>query len=298
MSDWTANLNTLPVLGSHMAYAEAGDANAPTVLFLHGNPTSSFIWRNIIPHVASVAHCVAPDLIGFGASGKPDIDYRFADHVAHLDDFIAKLGLRDITIVAQDWGTALAFHYAARNPSNIRGLAFMEFIRPFATWDDFLRGSPKREIFRSFRIPGEGETLILDQNVFVERVLPGGVIRTLTEAEMAVYRAPFATRESRKPTWRFPNELPIAGTPSDVVAIMDKDHAALLASTYPKLLFSAEPGALISPEFAEHYAARLPNCRHVKLGKGAHFLQEDHADAIGLAVAGWLSGFSRIKIAA
>ena len=209
MSDIT--LRQRAVLDSNMAYREAGDPGRPFALFLHGNPTSSYIWRNIIPLVAPVAHCIAPDLIGFGQSGKPDIEYRFADHVRYLDAFIEAYGLTSAYLVAQDWGTGLAFHLAARRPDFVRGLAFMEFIRPFATWDDFLQNKPTRGIFRQFRTPDVGEEMILEGNAFVEKVLPGAIIRKLSDEEMSVYRAPFPTPQSRRPTWRFPNELPIAG---------------------------------------------------------------------------------------
>jgi haloalkane dehalogenase len=295
------SLPKLPVLDSEMAYREAGRADAPLALFLHGNPTSSYIWRNIIPHVAKVAHCVAPDLVGFGQSGKPDIAYRFEDHVRYLDAFIAEAGIGSAYLVVQDWGTALAFHLAARRPEFVRGLAFMEFIRPIETWEEFLRGSPRREIFRKFRTPGEGEKLILEGNAFVERVLPGSILRDLTEEEMAVYRAPFPTPQSRRPTWRFPNELPIAGEPADVYATLEKAHTALASSRYPKLLFSADPGALVSPSLAVSFSAALDNCKLVQLGAGVHFLQEDHPEAIGRAVANWigeLEGTNRITISA
>ena len=196
-----------------------------------------------------------PDLIGFGQSGKPDIAYRFEDHARYLDAFIAKTGIGAAYLVVQDWGTALAFHLAERRPDFVRGLAFMEFVRPFPTWEEFIRGSKGREIFRKFRTPGEGEKLILEDNVFVERVLPGGMRHKLTDEEMAVYRAPFPTPESRRPTWRFPNEIPIAGEPPDVYATMSHAHAALAASTYPKLLFAAEPGGLVPLAFAEELPA-------------------------------------------
>ena len=279
------NLPKISVLDSEMAYREAGRADAPIALLLHGNPTSSYLWRNVIPHAAEVAHCIAPDLIGFGQSGKPDIAYRFEDHVRYLDAFIAKAGIASAYLVAHDWGTALAFHLAARRPEFVRGLAFFEFIWPVPTWEEFARDSAGREIFRKFRTPGEGERLILEENAFVERVLPGSVVRKLTGEEMAVYRAPFSTPESRRPTWRFPNELPIAGQPADVVATVEKAHANLAASTYPKLLFAADPGALVSPAMAEDFAHGLHDCRLVKLGAGIHFLQEDHPETIGQSVA-------------
>jgi haloalkane dehalogenase len=178
---------------------------------------------------------------------------------------------------------------AERRPDFVRGLAFMEFIRPIPTWEEFLRGSQPREIFRKFRTPGEGEKLILEDNVFVERVLPRGIRRKLTDEEMAVYRAPFPTPESRRPTWRFPNELPIAGEPADVYAMMSHAHATLAASTYPKLLFAADPGALVPPAVAEELAGKLKDCRLVKLGDGIHFLQEDHPGAIGRSVADFIA---------
>ena len=178
------------VLGSTMAYREAGDREAPVALFLHGNPTSSYIWRNILPLVAPVAHCIAPDLIGFGQSGKPDIEYRFADHVRYLDAFLARAGISSAFVIAQDWGSALAFHLAARRPEFTRGLAFMEFIRPMPTWKDFHPDAI--ETFQKFRTPGVGEEMILEGNAFVEEVLPSGTVRKLTDEEMSVYRAPLS----------------------------------------------------------------------------------------------------------
>jgi haloalkane dehalogenase len=171
----------------------------------------------------------------------------------------------------------------------VRGLAFMEFIWPVPTWEAFVRGSRAREVFRKFRTPGEGEKLILENNAFVERVLSGGMRHKLSDEEMAVYRAPFPTPQSRKPSWRFPNELPIAGEPADVYATMERAHLALAASTYPKLLFAAEPGGLVPPAFAEELAGKLKDCRFVKLGDGIHFLQEDHPETIGRSVAAFIA---------
>jgi haloalkane dehalogenase len=285
-------LPRLSVLGSTMAYREVRRSGAPVALFLHGNPTSSYIWRSIIPRVAPVAHCIAPDLIGFGQSGKPNIAYRFEDHVRYLDAFIAAVGLSSAYLVAHDWGSALAFHLAERRPDFVRGLAFMEFIRPIPTWDEFLQEPAERDTFRKFRTPGEGERMILEHNAFVERVLPGAVIRKLSDEEMAVYRAPFPSPESRRPTWRFPNELPIAGEPADVYATLERAHIALARSRYPKLLFAGNPGALVSPAFAEKFAATLNDCQFVQLGAGAHYLQEDHPETIGRSVAAWIAGLS------
>lgn len=297
---YDVTLPLCPVLDSTMAWREAGSPHQPVAIFLHGNPTSSYIWRSIIPHVASTAHCIAPDLIGYGQSGKPDIEYRFADHVRYLDAFIKERNIESAYLVAQDWGTALAFHLAARRPQFVRGLAFMEFIRPFAGWNEFHQHDEARELFRKFRMPGEGERMILDDNVFVERVIPGSVMRTLSEEEMAVYRAPFPTPRSRIPTWRLPNELPIAGEPADVHAMLERAHMALKSSRYPKLLFCGDPGALVSPLFARRFSAGLHDCRLVELGSGAHYLQEDHPETIGRTVADWIAqheGLARTRAA-
>lgn len=274
------------VLGSTMAYREAGNREAPVALFLHGNPTSSYVWRNVLPHVAAVAHCVAPDLIGFGQSGKPDIEYRVADHVRYLDAFLEQAGIESAFVVAQDWGTALAFLLAARRPEFIRGLAFMEFVKPLPSWDGFVPGAA--EIFQKFRTPGVGEEMILQNNVFVEEILPATTVRKLTEEEMSVYRAPFPTPESRRPTWRFPNEIPIAGEPADVYSSLEKAHEALAQSTYPKLLFAGDPGAIVSPALAKSFSMGLKNCRLVQLSSGLHYLQEDHPDVIGANIKEWL----------
>lgn len=275
------------VLDSTMSYLEAGSAG-PTVLFLHGNPTSSYIWRNIIPHVAPLGRCIAPDLIGYGQSGKPDIGYRFFDQVRYLDAFIEALDINDLVIVAQDWGTALAFHFAARRPRRVIGLAFMEFIRPFERWEDFHQRPQARELFKALRTPGVGEKLVLEDNVFVEKILPASVLRRMSDEEMDAYRSPFPTSLSRKPVLRLPRDLPIEGQPADVATISAHDHRALRQSTYPKLLFAGDPGALISAQQAKEFASTLKNCHFVDLGPGAHYLQEDHPDAIGKAIADWL----------
>ena len=274
------------VLGSTMAFREAGDREAPVALFLHGNPTSSYVWRNVLPHIAPVAHCIAPDLIGFGQSGKPDIEYRVADHVRYLDAFLEQAGIESAFVVAQDWGTALAFLLAARRPEFIRGLAFMEFVKPLPSWDRFVPGAA--EIFQKFRTPGVGEEIILENNFFVEQVLPMNIVRKLTDEEMSVYRAPFPTPESRRPTWRFPNEIPIAGEPEDVYSSLEKAHEVLAQSTYPKLLFAGDPGAIVSPAMAQSVVKGLKNCKLVQLTSGLHFLQEDHPDVIGANIKEWL----------
>lgn len=282
-----AKLPQLAVLGSAMAYREAGQAALPVALFLHGNPTSSFLWRDVIPHVAPVARCIAPDLIGFGQSGKPDIAYRFADHVRYLDAFLDAAGISSAYIVGQDWGAALAFHLAARRPQFVRGLAFMEFVRPARDWEDFHAVPAARELFQKFRTPGVGEQLILRDNAFVEG-LARTVRRKLTDEEMAVYRAPFPTPQSRLPVWQLPNEIPVGGQPADVGATLERAFRAIHASPCPKLFFAAEPGATVPPAYATALAASLQNCRLVRLGPGTHNLQEDYPDRIGQSVARWI----------
>src|SRR5260370_40137712 len=241
-------LPQVSVLGSTMAYRQAGNPEAPVALFLHGSPPSSCLWRNVIPLVAPTAHCIALDLIGYDQSGKPDSENRFVDHVRYLDAFLANFGISSAFVIAHDWGTELGFHLAARRPEFIRGLAFMEFLFPMPTWEDF--PAIARETFQKVRTPGVGEKMILEGNVFVEGILPGAIVRKLTDEEMSVYRAPFPTPESRRPTWRFPNELPIAGEPADVHSTLEKAHRALGDSSYPKLLFAGNPVALVSPTFA------------------------------------------------
>jgi haloalkane dehalogenase len=273
------------VLGSRMHYIEAGAG--PVALFLHGNPTSSYLWRNVIPHVAAAGmRCVAIDLIGMGKSGKPDIGYRLADHIRYLDAAITTLGLTDITLVLHDWGSALGLHYAHRHPGNIAAIAMMEaFLGPLPSWDAF--PADKRGAFQSFRTPGVGEKLLIGDNKFIEAVLPGAVVRDLTGTELDHYRAPFTDEGSRLPLWRFPNEIPIGGDPADVAAIMDGYRAWLQQTPVPKLLLHADPGVLVPAAVVEWARAHLPALTTVALGRGIHFVQEDHPHAIGTAIARW-----------
>jgi haloalkane dehalogenase len=287
-------LPTLPVLGSAMAYREiGGPEGAPVAIFLHGNPTSSYIWRNVMPRVAPVAHCVAPDLIGFGQSGKPDIAYTFFDQARYLDAFIEAAGITSAFLVLQDWGTGLGFHLAARRPDFVKGIAFMEFLRPFKDWDDFSETPDIRAAFQGFRTPGVGEEMILDQNMFVEGLLPHGAATPISQEAMAVYRAPFVTRQSRRPTLAFPRAIPIGGEPADVNAAITEAHAAMRAADYPKLLFTAKPGAVITPAFAAEFVKGQKNIEVVELPSGVHFHQEDHPVAIGSAVADWIKRATR-----
>jgi haloalkane dehalogenase len=283
-------LKRVEVLGSQMAYVEAGEG--PVVLFQHGNPESSYIWRNVIPHVAPHARCIAPDLIGMGGSDKPDIAYRVEDHARYFEAFIDALGLKDVVLVLHDWGSALGLDWARRHEERVRGLALMEFIWPIPTWLDIAPAGA--EAFRAFR-SDQGRKLLIDENRFIEQVLPAGVMRKLTGEEMQAYREPFLEPSSREPLYRFPNELPIAGVPADTWAMAEAYHAWLFETDTPKLLFWAEPGSIISPTRAAWLRARLRVCKSVRLGPGRHFVQEDHADLIGSQIAEWLPALRLAK---
>jgi len=272
------------VHGSRMHYVEEGSGDP--VLFLHGNPTSSYLWRNVIPHVSPVGRCIAPDLIGMGKSDKPDIEYRFVDHAKYVDGFIESLGLRNITLVIHDWGSALGFHYARRNESNVKGIAFMEaIVRPltWAEWPEQAKG-----MFQAFRTPGMGEQMIMDNNMFVEATLPGAILRKLSDEEMNRYREPYPDRESRRPLWRWPNEIPIDGEPADVHEIVQAYSEWLGASPLPKLLLYARPGAIMR-NLLGWCEDNIANLKSVDVGAGVHFLQEDTPHEIGEAIREWLA---------
>ena len=236
----------------------------------------------MIPHLAGLGRCLAPDLVGMGRSGTPAGDTpRFLDHARYLDAWFDQLGLTpDVILVLHDWGSALGFHRAAGHASQVAGIAYMEAIIAPLQWDDF--GGPRGDLFRAIRSE-RGEQMILDENLFVEMVLPRGVIRTLGDREMEAYRAPFANRASRLPTLLWPRQLPIDGQPADVVSIVERYGAWLSQSACPKLLILAEPGAVVTGRLRDVCRA-WPNQTEVTV-KGRHFLQEDSPDEIGAALA-------------
>jgi haloalkane dehalogenase len=278
-------MRQVEVLGSRMEFVERGSGTP--ILLLHGNPTSSYVWRNILPHLEPLGRCIAPDLIGMGQSDKPDLAYRFADHARYLDAFIDALGLDELTLVVHDWGSALGFDWMARHPSAVRRVAFFEaFLAPLPSFEVFAPAN--RELFRQFRTPGTGERLVLEQNAFVEQVLPAGILRTLSAAEMDAYRAPFPDPASRRPTLAWPREIPIAGEPADVLAVIERYRIALQRSAVPKLLLTADPGVLVLAPLVAWCRERLPNLEVVELGPGRHYLQEDHPDAIGRSIGDWI----------
>ena len=277
---------TIEVLGSRMAYVEIGEG--PPLVFQHGNPTSSYLWRNIMPPLEGRARCIALDLIGMGDSEKlsdsgPE-SYRFVEHRRYFDRALDALGVEDdVTLVGHDWGSALAFDWANRHRAAVRGLAYMEaLVRPL-TWEEW--PAPSRSIFQGFRSPA-GESLVLEKNLFVERVLPGSVLRGLGEREMAVYRRPFREPgEDRRPTLTWPRQIPIDGEPEDVTAIAADYAEWLLHCEVPKLFVNAEPGAiLVGPQ--REFCRRFRNQVEVTV-TGSHFIQEDSPSEIAAAIGDW-----------
>ncbi|MDQ4095662.1 MAG: haloalkane dehalogenase, partial [Actinomycetota bacterium] len=252
-----------------------------------GNPTSSFLWRDVIPELSSSGRCLAPDLIGFGRSGKPDIAYRFENHVGYMDAWFDALMLERVTLVLHDWGGAIGFDWAARHPERVRAIVFMETIVRPVRWDE---GFPPqgRDIFKAFRSP-EGEKLILDDNFFVEVFLPLGTQRTLSEEEMTVYRAPFIERDARRPMLALPRDIPIEGEPADVVARVEAYGEWLVSSSdVPKLLLTFEPGAILTKTLIAWCRNHIASLEIEHIGPGIHYVQEDNGAEIGRAIASWM----------
>lgn len=285
-SDFPFESRFIEVYNSKIHYIEEGSGDP--ILFIHGNLSSSYIWRNIIPYLTSKGLCLAPDLIGMGKSDKPDIDYRFFDHVKYLEGFIEKKRLKNIALVIHDWGSALGFHYAMRHENNIKGIVFMEaIIKPFM-WDSLPEGPAK--FFKLVRNPEFGSELVINQNILVEKVLPTTMIRNLTEDEYNFYRMPFKDSFSRKPLLSFPNEVPIEGKPEDVASAVQCYNDKLRDSNLSKLMFYSSPGSIVTPELVEWCKKHLPNLTTVDIGPGIHFLQEDNPHLIGEEIAKWYDG--------
>jgi haloalkane dehalogenase len=274
-----------------MTFREAG-AGSP-IVFLHGNPMSSRVWRDVLPHVAERARCLAPDLIGMGDSGKPDIAYRFSDHARYLDAWFDALALRDVVLVGYDWGGALAMDWAARHPDRVRGLVVFEtFLRPMQ-WSEW---SPKgAELFRALRTSGVGEKMVLDENQFLARSLSNGIKRRLDDDELAAYYAPYSDAAARRPLLQWPREIPIDGEPADVEAIVTRYDAWLASSrAVPKLLLTFDPpgerqpsptGSQAMIQWARTNVATLDV---TGLGTAGHHAPEDLPREIGEAISDWL----------
>lgn len=276
------------VRGKRLAYLEAG-SGAPIVL-LHGNPTSSYLWRDVIPHLAGSGRVIAPDLIGHGDSDKLPASegpgrYSFEGTYDYLSDMLDALGVTsNVTLVLHDWGSALGFHWAYRHQDRVRAIAYMEgIVRPLLSWDEWPEKA--RGIFQGFR-SAKGEDLILKRNMFIEAVLPGSIMRQLSEDDMARYRAPFVREEDRQTTLNWPRQIPIAGEPPNIVALVQQYADWLKHSPIPKLFINAEPGSILVGAQRE-FCRAWPNQTEVTVN-GVHFIQEDSADDIGKAVAIWL----------
>ncbi|MFK7803538.1 MAG: haloalkane dehalogenase [Anaerolineae bacterium] len=283
-ADFPFESNYIEVKGSRMHYVDEGSGDP--ILFLHGNPTSSYLWRNVIPHLTQHGRCIAPDLIGMGKSDKPNIDYRFFDHADYLDGFIKALGLTNITLIIHDWGSGLGFHYAHRHPENIKGIAFMEaLVIPTPNWEVMGEGG---EIFKAFRTPEVGYDLLVNQNMFIEQILPGGIMRQLSDEEMNVYRAPYLDPAARKPIYQWPSEIPIAGSPADVHGAVAAYNQWLQESDLPKLLIYATPGAILTEPAVGWCKQFIRNLESVDIGPGNHYLQEDNPHGIGAELAKWV----------
>lgn len=275
------------ILGRTMAYVDEGSGDP--ILFLHGNPTSSYLWRNIMPHLEGLGRCIAPDLIGMGDSDKlpqsgPDA-YRFVEHRTYLDGLLEYLGVtQNVVLVVHDWGSALGFDWGNRHRDAVQGYAYMESIVRPVTWDEWPEAAKK--VFQGFRSPA-GEEMVIDKNIFVERVLPGSVLREMTEAEMTVYRRPYINAgEDRRPTLTWPREIPIEGEPTDVVAIAQDYSAWLSTSNVAKLFINADPGAILTGPQRE-FCRTWPDQEEVTV-KGSHFIQEDSPDDISAAIANFV----------
>lgn len=278
------------VMGKQMAFVELGDPNGRPIVFQHGNPTSSYLWRNIMPHAAALGRCIAIDLIGMGNSEKladsgPQ-SYSYNEQNTYFRAALEALDIkRDIVFIIHDWGSALGFHYAADYPDRVSGICYMEgIVRPIPSFDDWPEDA--RNIFQAFRSPA-GEEVVLEKNIFVERVLPGSIMRNLSDEEMAVYRAPYMQAgEDRRPTLSWPRQIPIGGEPADVIAIVQSYADAMAQSPIPKLFINAEPGSILTGA-ARDFCRTWPNQREVTVS-GLHFIQEDSPHEIGAALADWL----------
>ncbi len=275
------------IIGSKIAYVDEGEGDP--IVFLHGQPTSSYLWRNIMPFVEGQGRIIAPDNIGFGQSDQPELDYTFGDHYRYFEAFMNELDLDDITLVVHDWGSGLGLHFAAQNPEKIKAIVTMESIIapliPATSYD----AMPKElgDFFRTVRDPENGRRLLIEDNFFIEGALPGFIVRPLAEDAHDVYRAPFLTEESRTQVNQWPNEMPIGGQPAATDKIVSEYNAFLEETDIPWLFLYATPGALNTPEVADYWSARAKNIETVYIGHGLHYVQEDQPYAIGRAIADW-----------
>ncbi|VVC77162.1 Haloalkane dehalogenase [Aquicella siphonis] len=286
-SEYPFDSKFVTVNGSKIHYIDEGQGDV--ILFLHGMPSWSYLWRNVIPHLSKNARCIALDLVGCGRSEQPDIEYSIADHIQYVNGFIEKLNLKNIVFVAHSWGSTFALNYAKSHEDNVKAMAFMEpLFSPFATWDEFNPGRPQVvETFKKFRTKDVGWDLIVNQDVFVSRIGDGGNLRSFTEVERKFYREPFESPRSRLPIWRAPQELPIAGEPVNVVNLIEEYNRWLRRTHLPILLFHVDQGAFISKDKLNWCKDNLKNLTTYDLGKGAYWYIEDYPHTISKELLNW-----------
>jgi len=274
----------LDVKGSKIHYIEEGEGNP--ILFLHGNPTSNYLWRNIIPYLTKQGRCLAPDLIGMGKSDKPDIDYGFHDTYAYLDAFIKKLDLKNVTLILHDWGSGMGFHYANLNRDNVKAIAFMEAMYDAPTTFDMPLSV--RMALKMMRTPGIGWLMVQVANIFITKMLQDMILRKLTKEEMEYYAAPYTTIKSRKPLLQWPLAVPFdGGKPKDVAKAISSWHKWLMDSEIPKLFFYVSPGVGIKEKDVKIIKDNMKNLKSIDLGEGLHFIQEDYPHEIGVGISEW-----------
>ena len=283
----TIERKMVEVLDSEMSYLEQGNGSA--VLYIHGNPTSAYLWRNIMPYTSDTHRSIAVDLIGMGQSGKPKIGYSYQDHYAYLAAFIDALDLQRVTLVAHDWGAALAWDYARQNPKRVKRIAFMEGVLPpsFPINDISVMGETGQAL-SALRDEKQGRELVIEGNMFVEQMLPGFVNRPLGETAMGHYRAPYLVKQDRLPTLQWPRELPIEGHPETTTKVMAEIEAFMSKTKMPTLFLYGAPGVVGPPAVADWYTENIKDVETAYVGQGLHFIQEDQPDAIGRAISDWL----------
>lgn len=286
--DLTLAGRSVDVKGTTIHYIEQGQGDP--IVFIHGNPTSSYLWRNVMPHVAGQGRAIALDLVGMGRSGKPKIGYHYRDHYAYVEGFLDAMKLTNITFVLHDWGAALGFDYARQHPERVKRIAFMEGVLPpiFPQPSFEAMGEKLGGMFRALKDPAKGREMVIDNHIFVEQILPNFVNRPLGPKAMEEYRRPYVSPKDREPILAWPREIPIAGEPEDVVARMEAIKQFMTTTDRPVLLLYAEPGILVPPQLVSWYVQNIRRLETAFVGQGLHFIQEDNPDAIGRAIADWI----------
>lgn len=283
-ADFPYQSNYIEVNGSKMHYIDEGQGEP--MLFLHGIPTSCYLWRNVIPFLSDNVRCIAPDLIGMGKSDKPDIEYTVFDHIKYIEGFIEALDLKNITLVLHAWGSVIGFDYAMRHQENIKGIAFLEsHLRPTMQWD--MISLPVQEMSAVLDAPDGGYDVIMNSNYYVNKVLPSGVLRTLTEEEMEHYRAPFKEPGSCKPIWQYLQDLPLGGDSGEVDKLIANYSEVLTQSQLPKLMLYAIPGFITTVDTVKWARDSLPNISLVDVGDALHYAQESNPQKIGEELLAW-----------